>query len=1277
MLKISPPLTTSSPQTSVTNFKQKGISRSWVVGLVITLGILLGTLCCSIWDQVPTPTCLINWSSEAQWIGSAEPTYRFYARRSFNLGDTEVGGWLRLSADNDFILYVNNLVVAREVSSYGQIPRNSLGLGSQLSDPYQNLNDSRPYSLRVRDWVQWSYPKDWKLTNYVDLTPYLHPGKNVIALEVQKSQTNPRTIVEGAIYTPGSDSSVINLTTGETPWRISTLAENQEQLRWFDREFNDLNWSEAAVLGQPTETTYSRVSQHLFKQPLLGNWITGNQSERGEVWLKGTWEGMRETRRRRDTETRRIDIPTKISFNQRQRSFIRFAGQGNYSLLINGSLVNHDDTGDNRLLHLYEVTNLLKRDTNTLTVRLSRPIETDGKNNTGLVGFYLDGWSETETGNAIAPIVTDGNWITSTQPFEEAEGRRQKAGGRRQEAEGRRQGAEGRRQEAEGRRQEAEGRRQEAELVKSATFLRQPHLQEFKRQFEGNAALGNYPKYLWHQLLWSLGGIFFVLIGTWSLGRLLLQRRQEPGTNLITHYSLLITHYLKRDRIWDSLAVGTILLLPGTLFLLGIGLLKHRYGEAELALQFAQPQSNLLILLAFLIIVALTLLWSLIRLQRRQKTEGREQKVITCTPTTELALSNGNFKPELSIESIEALAKDSTRNIKELKPEHPKVAPTIVVGASCSLVQEGRRQEAGGRREESLYGKLFNRFSLLGYFRRAALESPKASKLEFAKASRLELAKASKMLALPIYNNWIVPLKLTHWWIFTSIIIVGFGLRVYRLGFVDLDPDANVSLDCVRGILRTGAPISTSGIWYTRGPFYHYALALWLRLVGDSDLNAALFSVLLGTATLVVIYFLAKQISGKVWIALLIMAVLAIDPWEIWYSRNIRFYQITQFLYLLGFWAFLPGFITSRKPPYQAICFVSLTLMLLTQEVTITLLPALAIGALYFYLPFRSAYDWKLLLPCCLMAFIYVYDGIFVMIKCLTEVAGLSSLTTNYLKLYLAGDITFFTTDFFVGFNRMKIIYTVFFLAGFVYFLLRRNKVNIFLYSLILIDIIFLTIVVFFEGSRYTYPLYPLFVLLSIYSACHLAEQLGEKLTAISDNLLPFKAIAVTSILLLLLLNIEPIRVLSSYQDSIAARHIQVTEYIKVHKQPGDVVISNVPSVHSNVLGGADYFIPHRMSFFDAAYWLDGELVDRWEGGIVVTNADQLREILAQNHRVWLHLLYVPQLPKDIEIAKFHDLLETLGEPVLETFGTTLRLWSSEDGVLPRLVNQGKDLGSY
>jgi hypothetical protein len=38
-----------------------------------------------------------------------------------------------------------------------------------------------------------------------------------------------------------------------------------------------------------------------------------------------------------------------------------------------------------------------------------------------------------------------------------------------------------------------------------------------------------------------------------------------------------------------------------------------------------------------------------------------------------------------------------------------------------NLVQEGRRQEAEGRRQESLYSKLFNLFQLDSYFCHAAL----------------------------------------------------------------------------------------------------------------------------------------------------------------------------------------------------------------------------------------------------------------------------------------------------------------------------------------------------------------------------------------------------------------------------------------------------------------------------------------------------------------------------------------------------------------------------
>ena len=146
---------------------------------------------------------------------------------------------------------------------------------------------------------------------------------------------------------------------------------------------------------------------------------------------------------------------------------------------------------------------------------------------------------------------------------------------------------------------------------------------------------------------------------------------------------------------------------------------------------------------------------------------------------------------------------------------------------------------------------------------------------------------------------------------------------------------------------------------------------------------------------------------------------------------------------------------------------------------------------------------------------------------------------------------------------------------------------------------------------------------------------------------------------ILLLLNIEPVRVLQSYNESLRPRHMDISHYIQDHRQPGDVVISNVPAGHANIFGGADYYLMHRMSFFDAVYKHDGRVIDRWEGGVLLTNFDQLASILEKNERVWIHM-FDRQLPKDLELARFFNVLQTLGEPVKDTYGAQLRLWKKE-----------------
>ena len=1111
--------------------------------LVVTLGFLLGMLGFFLWDKMPAPVQPIAWSDAAQWIASPEQSYRFYARRTFYVNDTVRTAWLRLSADNDFILYVNGQRIASEVSVYD----NSFGFNSLLSEARQNFNDSLKYSVKNRANYQQGNYRDWKLTTYVDLTPYLRPGKNAIALEIQKGQNNPRFVVEGAIYTV--PDAPIDLTTGATSWKVSTLAENHQQLLWFDADFPDQNWSEAKAIGSVTEVTYSRLSQHLFDRALEGTWISGEESPRGEVWLRNSWQ---------------MPLSGK-------RAFIRFAGDGEYALLINGLLVNRFEASDRNLLRMYDVTNFLHKGVNTLAVRLARPLDPDwsGRQRGAVVlnkalGFFLDGWIETDRGDIVGAIATSNTWTALHNPVS--------------------------------------GWAEGAGFGQPATLLQQPYFQEFQRLYEGDAYLLNYPHYLWRSSLWQLAGISCALIYTWFLGRF----------------------WLGRNGWWDSLGAGAGLLLPGTLFLIAIGLLKHRYAEAERGLLFVQQHSNSLILLGFVGIVILTLLWSQI---------GASQKNIVDKVLT-------------------SQTKHLNNNLASVSLTFPAWGLWLLVGAiafiSLSLTVGGMAPSQSPT--AVLVGSGFAAMVGLALIWRPCLGNCK----EYVKSIVRSRVVLSQSLLLFV------------------IVAIGFGLRSYKLDFVSLDWDESISLDATRGILRTGAPEATAGIWYTRGPFFHYMLALWLHWIGDTAVNGRWLSVIWGTATLVLVFIFARQVTGKIWIALLVTAILAVDPFSIWYSRNIRFYQVLQFTSLLAFWSFNKGFIQRSGRFYQYLFFIALTLMLLSQEITITLLPSFLIGFLFLYRPFRLSADWPIVLSALMTCVIYAYNGIFFSIKCLTPWIGLSDTTDSFMKPHLS-DVTGFMAVFFPGCSRMYTLYSLFFFLGCIYFIKRGNGKIVFLFSSLLINLILLTIMSFNVGLRYAYSIYPVFITLAIYSAICLAESLGGRFQFILQNLLPLKAVALGCILLLLVGNLELERLESGYQDAINIRNDRVFEYIKQHRQPGDVVISNFPPAAIASSVKLNYHLsPYNVLEFSNVYSHNGRVIDRGAGSVLISNIDQVKQILQAGNRIWLHA--ARDFRGDPEMVLY---LKTLGKPVMETFNARLRLWQPEDGLLPRVPNEGKDLGAY
>jgi len=1052
----------------------KQIGRILVnLALVITLGCLLGMLGFSIWDKMPTPINPVTWSPNVRWIEPLQPSYRLYARQTLYLTDDVQGAWLRLSADNSFILYVNGKQLGRQLTT----SNSSLSFASRNTFPNQDINDSAPYRVRLENRFI-GYPHNWKQSFYVDLSKDLHAGKNVIALEVQKAQKSVRVAVEGYIYGKNG-AKPLNLTTGEARWKVSTLAENHHQISWLNPNFPDESWVEAKVADVISEKTFSRVSQTLYDRILTGSWITGNESNKGEFWMQGMW-----------------DIP-----QTQGRSFIRFAGDGEYSLLINDHMIQSYQSDDKNQLHLFEVTNLIKKGQNILSVRLAKPFDTGSSifQNKPL-SFFLDGWLETPSGEIVSQIATDTNWKTSSKPNFQINS---------------------------------------DALQDRAIALNHADPREFDRRFEGNAYLLNYPDFLWRNSLWQLLGIGLAVVYAWLLGRVGLGYRGGMKT----------------------FSAGTALMLPGTLFLIGMGLIKHRYAESEQGLIFAQPSTNMLILLGFISIQVFTLFWSF----------------------------------------------------------------WLNRGASI-------------------------------------LDTANSDSITHSKWNRL-----SKQFQLSSLRQWI-PLII--------IILVGFGLRAYNLEATARDSDENTSLDAIRGILRTGAPVATSGIWYTRGPLYHYAVALWLKLVGYSSENARFSSVIFGTITLAVAFFIARKFTGKVWLALLITAILAIDPWELAISRNTRFYQFLQMNVMFSFWFFAKGFIFKEGRTYQNLFFVSTLALLLTQEGYVTLLPCFLIGFLCFYRPFSLKQDWSIVLGSIIMMSIFAFNIIFFLIRCLTPPVGISSGSSIQIKLHL-GEITGFAEGFLVGNSRINILYSLFFLLGFAYFLIKKNGKLIFLFSSVCIFLLSITLLVIQISPRYTFGIYPLFVILSIYSAFCILGSLGRSLENAIHGLLPLRAIALCSVILLLASNLEPSRVLAGYQEALARQNPQLFEYVQQHLQPEDVVVANLPAAAAITLGKLDYFLPSQGILSLDGFYLDqGRLIDRWAGGQVINSVDQFIAILEKSNRVWIQLDDNPQ-PNEPNQRQLYDYVRSLGHSVFEPYGVRLRLWQKADGILPKEINQGKDLGNY
>ena len=89
-------------------------------------------------------------------------------------------------------------------------------------------------------------------------------------------------------------------------------------------------------------------------------------------------------------------------------------------------------------------------------------------------------------------------------------------------------------------------------------------------------------------------------------------------------------------------------------------------------------------------------------------------------------------------------------------------------------------------------------------------------------------------------------------------------------------------------------------------PLYYLFLKLWLPLAGNTEWLIRLPDILLGSASIYLVFLLGKTLFGKTSKLPLVMAILlALNPFHIYYTQELRMYNLATFSVLLSWLALL------------------------------------------------------------------------------------------------------------------------------------------------------------------------------------------------------------------------------------------------------------------------------------------------------------------------------------------------------------------------------------
>lgn len=186
------------------------------------------------------------------------------------------------------------------------------------------------------------------------------------------------------------------------------------------------------------------------------------------------------------------------------------------------------------------------------------------------------------------------------------------------------------------------------------------------------------------------------------------------------------------------------------------------------------------------------------------------------------------------------------------------------------------------------------------------------------------------------------------------IFLLSFFLRVYKVSEypAGLNADEAAIGYNVYSLIQTGKdefghswPINFQSFNDFKPGLYFYLVLPFVKLLGLTELAVRLPSAILGSLTVLILYFLVKKIISADF-AVLAALLLSVSPWHLHFSRGGWESNAAVFFIVLGIYLF---YFALQKPKYFLLCALSFILSMYTYHSARIITPLLLVGLAFFY----------------------------------------------------------------------------------------------------------------------------------------------------------------------------------------------------------------------------------------------------------------------------------------------------------------------------------------